>query len=61
MDSDHSEVKVDKYYLKKIILCIVWEDQFMYILLGIDYKYNVNGYSPFFLSFLDPFLLGPPF
>ena len=61
MDLDHNEVKVDRYYLKKIVLDTVREDQFMYILLGIDYKYSVNGYSPFFLSFLDPFLLGPPF
>ena len=49
MYPDHNEVKVDRYYLKKIVLGTIQEDQFMYILLGIDYKYSVNGYNLFFL------------
>ena len=39
-------------YLKKIVLDTIREDQFMYILLGIDYKYSVNGYN-LFLSLIS--------
>ena len=51
MDPDDSKVKVDKFYLKKIILGTVREDQFMYILLEVDYIYSVNGYSISFFNF----------
>ena len=61
MDLDDSRVKVDKFYLKKIILGTVWEDQFMYILLEVDYIYGVNGYNISFFNFPAFFLLGPPF
>ena len=45
MNPDDSKVKVDKFYLKKIVIDTVREDQFMYILLEVDYIYSVNGYS----------------
>ena len=51
MDLDDSRVKVDKFYLKKIILGTVWEYQFMYILLEVDYIYGVNGYNISFFNF----------
>ena len=52
MDPDDSQVKVDRFYLKKIVIGTVREDQFMCILLEVDYKYNVNGYSLSFFNFL---------
>ena len=55
MDLDDSKVKVDRFYLKKIILGTVREDQFMYILLEGGYKYSVNGYSLSFFNFPIPF------
>ena len=62
MDPDHSKAKVNKYYLKKIVLDIVRGDQFMYILLEVDYKYSVNGYNLSFFNFsLLSLLLGFPF
>ena len=61
MDPDDSKVKLDRFYLKKINLGIVREDQFMYILLEVDYIYSVNGYNISFFNFPAFFLLGPPF
>ena len=51
MDPDDSKVKLDRFYLKKINLGIVREDQFMYILLEVDYIYSVNGYNISFFNF----------
>ena len=51
MDPDDSKVKVDKFYLKKIVIDTVREDQFMYILLEVDYIYSVNGYNISFFNF----------
>ena len=51
MNPDDSKVKVDKFYLKKIVIDTVREDQFMYILLEVDYIYSVNGYSISFFNF----------
>ena len=51
MDLDDNKVKVDWFYLKKIVINTVRGDQFMYILLEVDYKYNVNGYSLSFCNF----------
>ena len=51
MDPDDSKVKLDRFYLKKINLGTVREDQFMYILLEVDYIYNVNGYNISFFNF----------
>ena len=44
--------KSGQVYLKKIVLDTIREDQFMYILLGIDYKYSVNGHN-LFLSLIS--------
>ena len=51
MNPDDSKVKVDKFYLKKIVIDTVREDQFMYILLEVDYIYSVNGYNISFFNF----------
>ena len=51
MNPDDSKVKVDKFYLKKIVIDTVREDQFMYILLEVDYIYSVSGYSISFFNF----------
>ena len=51
MDPDDSKVKLDRFYLKKIILGTVREDQFMYILLKVYYIYSVNGYNISFFNF----------
>ena len=51
MDPDDSKVKVDKFYFKKIVLGTIREDQFMYILLEVDYIYSVNGYNISFFNF----------
>ena len=51
MDPDDSKVKLDRFYLKKINLGTVREDQFMYILLEVDYIYSVNGYNISFFNF----------
>ena len=48
---DDRKVKMDRFYLKKIVIDIVREDQFMYILLEVVYKYNVNGYNVSFFNF----------
>ena len=49
MDSDNDKVKVDWFYLKKIVLDTVRGDQFMYIILEVDYKYSSYCYSISFL------------
>ena len=40
MDLDDKRMKIDKFKLKKIIIGIVRGDQFLYISLKFDYKYN---------------------
>ena len=37
---DDKRMKMNKFELKKIVLGTVWEDQFLYIYLKFDYKYN---------------------
>ena len=54
MGPDDNKVKMDRFYLKKIVIDIVRKDQFMYILLEIGYKYSVNGYSISFFNFTIP-------
>ena len=54
MGPDDNKVKMDRFYLKKIVIDIVREDQFTYILLEIGYKYSVNGYSISFFNFTIP-------
>ena len=55
MDPDDNKVKVDWFYLKKIFLDTVRGDQFMYILLEVDYIHSTSGYSPSFFNSLIPF------
>ena len=55
MDLDDNKVKVDWFYLKKIVINTVQGDQFMYILLEVDYKYSTGGYSPSFFNSPIPF------
>ena len=40
VDSDDKKMKTNKFKLKKIILGTVRGDQFLYISLKFDYKYN---------------------
>ena len=44
-------MKIDWLYLIKIVLGTVQGDQFLYISLEIDYKYNSYSYSVFLLIF----------
>ena len=45
MDPDDNRVKIDLIYQRKIVLDTVREDQFLYILLEVGYKYNFDCYS----------------
>ena len=40
VDSDDERMKIDKFKLKKIVFGTVRGDQFLYISLKFDYKYN---------------------
>ena len=40
MDSNDKKMKTDWFNLKKIILDTVQGDQFLYIFLKFDYKFN---------------------
>ena len=40
VDSDDEKMKIDKFILNKIVLGIVRGDQFLYIYLKLDYKFN---------------------
>ena len=40
VDSDDKRMKMNKFELKKIVLGTVRGDQFLYISLKFDYKYN---------------------
>ena len=40
VDSDDKRMKTNKFELKKIVLGTVRGDQFLYISLKFDYKYN---------------------
>ena len=45
MDPNDNKVKVDKFYLKKIVLGTVQEDLFLIIFLEVVYKYNSYYYN----------------
>ena len=73
MDPDHNKVKMDWFYLKKIIIITIRGDQFLYIIIEIDYKYSSYCYnislsilrSPFSQGFLSilyflPSFISPP-
>ena len=49
MDSDDNKVKVNWFYIRKIILGTVRGDQFLYILFEVGYKYSSNCYNVSFL------------
>ena len=55
MDLDDKRMKIDKFKLKKIVIGIVRGDQFLYISLKFDYKYNSRLLQCFSLSFLISF------
>ena len=45
MSTGDNKLKVDWIYLSKIVLSTVQGDQFLYILLEVDYKYSFNCYN----------------
>ena len=49
MNLDHNKVKIDWFYLKKIVIGIIRGDQFLYIFLEFGYKYSSCCYSFFLL------------
>ena len=51
MSPADNKLKVNWIYLSKIVLSLVREDQFLYILLEVDYIYSVNGYNISFFNF----------
>ena len=52
MDLEDNKVKLGWIYLRKFVLGIVREDQFIYILLEVGYRYSFDYYSVSFLIFL---------
>ena len=56
MDPGHNKVKIDQFYLKKIVLSIIRGDQFLYIFLEFGYKHSSCHYSVFSQIF-NPFPL----
>ena len=51
VDPNDNKVKIDWFYLKKIVLGTVRGDQFLYIILEVHYKYSSYCYN-FSLSIL---------
>ena len=51
VDPNDNKVKIDWFYLKKIVLGTVRGDQFLYIILEVHYKYGSYCYN-FSLSIL---------
>ena len=45
VDPNDNKIKIDWFYLKKIIIGPVWGDQFLYIIIEIDYKYSSYCYN----------------
>jgi len=60
MGPNDNKVKMDWLYLMKIDLGTVRGDQFLYIILEIDYKYSSYCYSVFLFILPSPFSLGFP-
>ena len=50
MDPYDNKVKVDRFYLRKIILDSVQGDQLLYKLLEVGYKYSSDCYNISFLT-----------
>ena len=40
VDPNDNKVEINWFLLKKIVIGTVWGDQFLYIILNFDYKYN---------------------
>ena len=51
VDPNDNKVKIDWFYLKKMVLGTVQGDQFLYIILEVHYKYIFYCYN-FSLSIL---------
>ena len=51
IDPDHNKVKIDWFYLKKIVLDTIRGDQYLYIFLEFGYKYSSCYYSVFLSIF----------
>ena len=51
MDPNDKKVKIDLFYLKKIVIGTIRGDQFLYISLEFDYRHNSYCYSVFLLIF----------
>jgi len=45
MDPSDNKVNIDWLYLIKIVIGTVQGDQFLYVILGVDYKYSSYCYS----------------
>ena len=56
VDPNDNKVKIDWFYLKKIVLGTVRGDQFLYIILEVHYKYSSYCYN-FSLNSLIHFLM----
>ena len=56
MDPDDNRVKIDLIYQRKIVLGTVREDQFLYILLEVGYKYSFDYYIISLLILRSPSL-----
>ena len=56
MDPVDNKAKIDWIYLRKIVLGTVREDQFLYILLEVGFKYSFDCYSVSFSILQSPSL-----
>jgi len=56
MDPNDNKVKINWFDLKKIVLGRVQGDQFLYIILEVDYKYSSYCYSISFSILRSPSL-----
>ena len=54
MDPNDNKVKIDWLYLMKIVIDTIQGDQFLYIILEVDYKYNSCCYSISLLILRSP-------
>ena len=54
IDPDDNKVKIDWFYLKKIVLGTIQGDQFLYISLEFDYKHSSYYYNIFLLILRSP-------
>ena len=60
MDPIDNKVKIDWIYIRKIVIGTVREDQFLYILFEICFKYNFDCHSVSFSILRSPFLRVSP-